>query len=305
MGSAPSRWLARGAALLLMAAAGCETFGFDGFGSELGCSVASVAQIGQAIGAAFGAAQSRALSDDSGALVPGVEGTCLADLCDLRLAQVGTRIEVRVDLTFLAARRGISLDDAPALPLFESTDAEIISVVNDSAERDPCSDHWVVNAGVKFAKPGQAALRVRHGASELARFSFEVEQATSLEVSALPGTAPDSLEIVGNEQGTRSVRGGLNAGMSLRVRARNGDGRSMLLDNSVRSTIDDASVARFVRSTQPASAHGIKLYVVFLKEGSTTLRTVSGDVTSLVELHGDPALPSPPPLPAAGSSARE
>lgn len=308
MTSTPGQWGARSAVLLLMAATGCRVLDVGDFGSDLACSVASAAGGFEALGAVFGAPGRRVLADDSGQLVSGVEGKCSSDACDLRLAQVGAQVEIRVDLTLVAAHAGVSLDDVP--PVFESTNAEIITINDGSVKRDPCSDHWVVSTGVKFAKVGQAALRVRRGGlgdDELARFSFEVAQATSLDLTATPGSAPDSLDIVGTPQGTRSVRGGLHVGVSLRVRARGADGRVMLVDNAVRSTIDDDSVARFALSAEPASAHGTEVFVFFLKEGSTTLRATLGEHTTLVELQADPSLPSLPPSAAgsAGSSARE
>lgn len=90
--------------------------------------------------------------------------------------------------------------------------------------------------------------------------------------------------------------------MSLRVQAFAADGREMLLDNSVLSIIEDPTVAKFLLSNDPHAARGVKVPVVFLEEGSTTLRVESGELTTTIELHTDPALPSPP-LPAAGSAS--
>jgi hypothetical protein len=224
----------------------------------------------------------------------------VSDKCEPRIAQVGTQIELQVSVNALAAARKISPVTAQATLV--STDGEVVEVDDGHAMPDPCREGtFFIKSHVRFAQEGQAALVVQHGEEELARFSFEVAQAADLQVTALPGKAPSSVQVEGGDEGTRSVRGAINAAVALRVQAHAADGRVMLVDNRVRSTIDDTSVAHFILSNQPEVTSGIKPIVAFAAEGRTTLRTELGEVSSLIELHTDPSLPSPQ-LGAAGSS---
>jgi hypothetical protein len=285
---------------LSMAVAGCD-LGIGGLGEVAGCAAVSVGRGLGGIALAFGAPAQKALEDDSGEVQPSVIGTCFTDDCKPRIAQVGTQIELQVDVTDLALRRGIELGAARTELI--STDPEVIKVANGEPMVDPCAaDRLFVRTGLKFNKEGQASLQVQHGGLALASFSFEVAQAASLKVTAQPGNSPTSVEIDDGELSTRSVRGGLRAGMSLRVQAFAADGREMLLDNSVLGIIEDPTVARFSLSTDPKTARGVKVWVSFLVEGSTTLRVESGELTTTIVLHTDPSLPSPP-LSAAGSAS--
>lgn len=286
---------------LSMAVAGCD-FGFGGLGEAIGCAGVNFGRGLAGIALAFGAPGQEALEDDSGELQPSVLGTCFTDACKPRIAQVGTQIDVEVDLTDLASRRGVELGAARSELV--STDPEVIKVAHGEAMIDPCtSDHMFVRTGVKFTNEGQATLQVQHGDLALASFTFEAAQATRLKVTAHTGNSPMSVEIEDNgELGTRAVRGGLRAGMYLRVQAFAADGREMLLDNNVLSIIEDPTVARFTLSHDPHTARGVKVWVTFLEEGTTTLRVESGELTATIALHTAPSLPSPP-LPAAGSAS--
>ena len=286
---------------LSMVLAGCDMLHFDGLGEAIGCAAVNFGESLAGIGAAFGAPGKSSLEDDSGEVLPSVVGTCFTDECKPRIAQVGTKIEIRVDGTDLAARQGVEL--GAGRPELISTDPRVIEVANGEMTPDPCSnDHLTVRTAVKFTKEGRSALRVQLGALVLASFSYEVAQATSLRLSVHPEGSATSLQIDSDDQGTRSVRGGLRVGMRLKVQAYAADGREMLLDNSVVSTIEDPAVARFSLSNQHHLARGVMVSVVFLREGSTTLRVESGELTSEIALHVDPSLPSPS-QPAAGSAS--
>lgn len=302
MASIATRLSTKYMAVLLLAAVGCDGLGIsDALSEPLACGAVAIERgFGEGIGNLI--SPSHALTDDAGEILPSVKARCATDACETRVAQAGTLIDLRVDLTALAASRKVSLDSMQ--PTLVSTDPEVIRVADGSAKHDPCINGWSVSTTVKFAEVGQAALLIQHGATELARFSFEVAQAANLEVTALPGRFPDSLEITGTEQRTHSVRAGLGTGVSLRVQAHAADGRVMLLDNHVRSTIDDPTVAQFALSDAPDNAHGVQVYVVLSKEGSTMLRVASGEITALVELQGDATLPSPQPLAAGTGGAR-
>lgn len=286
---------------LSMAVAGCD-FGLGGLGDVFGCVGVNLGRGLSGIALAFGAPGPASLEDDSGEIQTAVVGKCFTDACKPRIAQVGTQIELEVDVTDLASRRGIELGAARSELI--STDPEVIKVAQSEAIVDPCTDdHLFVRTTVKFIKEGQATLQVQHRDLALASFTFDVAQATSLKVTAHTGNSPMSVEIENDgELGTRSVRGGLRAGMYLRVQAFAADGREMLLDNNVLSIIEDPTVARFTLSHDPHTARGVKVWVSFLDEGSTTLRVELGELTKTIELHTDPALPSPP-LPAAGSAS--
>lgn len=292
-------WLVRSATLLLLAAAACDMVDAgEAVVKSLGCAaVATGHTIAKPIGDVIDALHWDALEDDSGEVAPGVLGDCANESCKPRIAQVGTTVDVHVDATKLANARDVSLDDTPSELV--SSDDEVISVSHGTAKHGECVDEWNVHTNVHFEKEGTATLRVKHGADELADFTFEVAQAASVEVSASPVASTSDVKIEDAEHGTRSVRGGIQAVVSLQVRARAADGRVMLLDDSVRTTIDDTSVARFVEG-DAGTLQGVQGKIIFVNEGSTTLRTEVGDVATTVELQADSSLPSPPPS-AAGN----
>lgn len=283
------------ATLSLLAASACGSLDLDeSLAKPVACGAVSSARgIGDAVQSALGASP-QSLRADSGEAVTALKVACMSDACESRIAQVGTQIDVRFDVTEFAAskRNGIQAETL----LLESTDADVIQIADGGAKLDPCSNNLVVDSEVAFVAEGHAALRVRSGTEQLARFSFEVAQASSLEVGPLPNPAMEVLQITAEESGIHSVRGRLDAGLALRVQARDADGRMMLLDNRVVSTIDDTSVARFVGTSDPTTAHGVHLYVLLLKEGSTTLRAESFNLTTAVELHAEPGV-SPPSRP--------
>ena len=265
----------------LGALSGCD-LGFGELGQAISCGVRGAFE---GISNAFGPTGAPIESDTGGHTAT---VSCGGDECTRREVLRGSTLYLELDLTENALDAGIDAPEDPADIALVSSAHDVMHVDSTEVARDGCSDHLWAASAVTFRAEGEAALVVRYGGAERARFSFTVHDATSIDlVGVIVDTSEEMRELVSAPTGSL---------VRIVAIVRNAAGTQLSTGGEVHFWVDDPEVAglTFPRAGSTASGQGAEQLIALEKPGTTRVHALVSNLTDTLEVVvGEGAVPAP------------